>query len=332
MVIPTPLIPSVLWHLHNAENHPTKTQLRQVFDKMFYSIMVQNQLDALYQDCYQCKTTTPLPNSCNTHAVCTDVPHPGQFFHTDIIRRERQKIFILRDNFSSLTSATLVPSKQSDDLKEAIISLTSPIHMADNITVRVDTATGFQALKMHSDITQLGIELQIGDAHNKNSNAVVDKACQELEAGINRLQPTGGVITLATLNQAILFVNQIRRSDKLTATEIHFARDRITKDNIILDDHQIRQSQLSGRNLTQPSAASQHVAPGDTVMVTNNPQKHHNRNFYPVTATKDNSVSMQKITPGPSGNINLQPKVHTTTQSQLHPAYKANYPSSATAT
>ena len=45
LVIPTPLIPSVLWHLHNAENHPTKTQLRQLFDKLFYGIMVQNQID-----------------------------------------------------------------------------------------------------------------------------------------------------------------------------------------------------------------------------------------------------------------------------------------------
>ena len=41
---------------------------------------------------------------------------------------------------------------------------------------------------------------------------------------------------------------------------------------------------------------------------------------------------MQKITPAPSGNINLQPKIHTTTQSQLRPAYKTSYSSSATAT
>ena len=61
LVIPTPLIPSVLRHLHNAENHPTKTQLRQLFDKLFYGIIVQNQIDSQYQDCYQCKTSTPLP-------------------------------------------------------------------------------------------------------------------------------------------------------------------------------------------------------------------------------------------------------------------------------
>ena len=326
LVIPTPLIPSVLWHLHNAENHPTKTQLRQMFDKLFYGIMVQNQLDALYQDCYQCKASAPLPKQCTNHVACTEVSHPGHFFHADIIRRERQKIFIIRDNFSSLTSATLVPSEQSQDLKEAIISLTSPIRLADSITVRVDAATGFQALKHHPDITQLGIIIQVGDTHNKNSNAVVDKACLELETEINKLQPTGGTVTLATLAQAILLLNQkIRRSDKLTATEIHFARDRITKENIILDDSQIRQSQLNSRHLSPPTSKSPQVMPGDTVLVTNKPPKHHNRDFYLVTSTEENAVSMQKITPGPSGNINLQPKIHTTTKNLLHPVYKSNH-------
>ena len=166
LVIPTPLIPSVLWHLHNAENHPTKTQLRQLFDKLFYGIMVQNQIDSLYQDCYQCKTSTPLPKPCTSHTTCTDMAHPGKFFHADVIRRERQKIFIIRDNFS-LTSATLVPTEQAEDLKHATISLTSPIRLADNITVRVDAATGFQALKHSPDIIQLGIDIQIGHAHNK---------------------------------------------------------------------------------------------------------------------------------------------------------------------
>ena len=72
-----------------------------------------------------------------------------------------------------------------------LISLTSPIRLADNITVRVDAATGFQALKLHPYISQLGIDIQVVDTHNENSNAVVDKACLELEREINKIQPTG---------------------------------------------------------------------------------------------------------------------------------------------
>ena len=219
-----------------------------------------------------------------------------------------------------------MPSEQSQDLKESLISLTSPIRLADNITVRVDAATGFQALKLHPDISQVGIDVQIGDIHNKNSNAVVDKACLELETEINKLQPTGGTITLATLAQAILLLNQkIRRSDKLTATEIHFARDRITKENIILNDSQIRLSQLNSRHLAPPTPTDQQIVPGDTVLATNRPQKHHNRDFYLVTSTKENAVSMQKITPTASGKLNLQPKIHTTTKHLLHPVYKTTH-------
>ena len=219
-----------------------------------------------------------------------------------------------------------MPSEQSQDLKEALISLTSPIRLADNITVRVDAATGFQALKLHPDISQLGIDIQVGDTHNENSNAVVNKACLELEREINKLQPTGGTVTLATLAQAILLLNKkISRSDKLNATEIHFARDRITKENIILNDSQIRQSQLNSRHLAPPTPTDQQVVPGDTVLVTNRPQKHHNRDFYQVTSTEENAVSMQKITPTASGKVNLQPKIHTTTKHLLHPAYKTNH-------
>ena len=31
IVIPTPLLPSLLWNLHNKENHPSKSQLRNIF-------------------------------------------------------------------------------------------------------------------------------------------------------------------------------------------------------------------------------------------------------------------------------------------------------------
>jgi hypothetical protein len=66
IVIPTPLIPSLLWNIHNSENHPSKTQLRAIFDKMFYGIMVQQHIDDVYAECYQCKIQANLPKP-NTH-------------------------------------------------------------------------------------------------------------------------------------------------------------------------------------------------------------------------------------------------------------------------
>jgi hypothetical protein len=143
IIIPTPLLPSLLWHMHNAENHPTKTQLRALFDTMFFGIMVQNQLDTLYEECFQCKVQAKLPKPEKNHSSCTQTNHPGEYMHADVIKRHQQKIFILRDQFSSLTSTTLINSEQAADLKSAIINLTSPIRLAPQITVRTDNATGF---------------------------------------------------------------------------------------------------------------------------------------------------------------------------------------------
>jgi hypothetical protein len=125
IVIPTPLIPSLLWNIHNSENHPSKTQLRAIFDKMFYGIMVQQHIDDVYAECYQCKIQANLPKPNTHHTSCKEVNHPGQYFHADVIRREKQKIFLVRDNFSSLVAAKFVDTEQKQHLKSAIIALTS---------------------------------------------------------------------------------------------------------------------------------------------------------------------------------------------------------------
>ena len=73
---------------------------------------------------------------------------------------------------------------------------------------------------------------------NKNSNAVVDRGCQELEEELRKLSPEGKPISQATLAQAQLQVNKkIRRQGKLSVYEIHAARvsDRFADFSIVLN-------------------------------------------------------------------------------------------------
>ena len=323
IIIPTPLLPALLWHMHNSDNHPAKTQLRAKFDKMFYGILVQQQIDQLYLDCYQCKVTAALPKQCTTHTACTPVSHPGNYFHADIIKREKQKIFLLRDNFSSLVAATIIATEQAVDIKTAIILLTSTVRLASEITVRVDAATGFQALTKDQELQRLGITLEIGDSLNKNSNAVVDRACAEIEAEITKFQPQGGQISEATLAQAVLILNRkVRRQDKLTAIEIHYARSQTTQENLVLDDNQLRESQLNTRHLSKMPDVSPTINPGDTVVVAAKPQKHAIRDMYMVTACEKKSISMQKIAKPATPQLQLRPKVVHTTADLLHVVHK----------
>jgi hypothetical protein len=322
IVIPTPLIPSLLWHMHNNDNHPTKTQLRAKFDRMFYGIMVQQHIDDLYNDCYRCKATAALPKPCIAHSACTPVSHPGHYFHADVIRREKQKIFLIRDNFSSLIAATLIATEQATDLKKALITLTSTIRLASSITVRVDAATGFQSLKADKDLQQLGINLSIADPLNKNTNAVADRACAELEMELTKLQLNPAPITEAILAQAIILLNRkVRRPDRLTATEIHYARSQTTQQNLNLDDNNLRQTQLQARHLQTPNQDEPIIHQGDTVVVRQKQQKHAARDMYIVTRTDGHKVDIQKIAPA-SENLILRPKTYTTLPSLLHVVHK----------
>jgi hypothetical protein len=326
IVIPTPLLPSLIWHIHNNENHPAKTQLKASFDRMFYGILVQQVIDQVYQDCFQCKAMATLPVHTSKHTACTEVHHPGQYFHADIIKREKQKIFLIRDNFSSLVAASFVDSEQKEELKVAIVNLTTTIRTTPNITVRVDNATGFQALKRDPELDSLGITLEFADTHNKNSNAVVDRACSEIEAEINKLQPQGGQITSTTLAQAVLLLNRkLRRQEKLSAMEIHFARDQTTQVNLNLDDIQLRDSQLAGRKLDTNTKPVSLIKQGDTVVTTEKGQKHMARDVFLVTHTDEHKVSMQKIGNPFTKNITLRSKVHTTTSHLLRPIYSPKH-------
>jgi hypothetical protein len=322
IVIPTPLIPALLWHIHNHDNHPTKTQLKAKFDRMFYGIMVQQHLDNLYQDCYQCKATAVLPIAKPTHTACTPVQHPGQYFHADVIRREKQKILIIRDNFSSLVAATIIPTEQAADIKSALITLTSTMRLSSQITVRTDAATGFQALVQDQDLHSIGIQIQLGDVINKNSNAVADRACLELEQEITKLQRQAGPITLTTLAEAVLILNRkVRRPDKLTAMEIHYARSQTDLHNLILKDDKLRQSQLQIRQNSNPQSPAP-LQPGDTVVLKQRPSKHMARDMFIVTSVTDRSTNIQKIAPA-SNTMHLRSKTYSTAPAFLQLVHRA---------
>ena len=230
----------------------------------------------------------------------------------------------MRDQFSSLTTATLVKSEQAEDLKEAIILLTTPIRLSSNITIRVDAATAFQSLAKDKDLLDLGITIEIGDVHNKNSNAVVDRACAELEEELTKLHPSAEQLQPTSVAKAILLLNKkIRRKDKLTAQEIHFSRDHITHQNLLLDDASIRDSQLTARQLSEPVQPQHQPQAGDTVVTTNKRPKHKARDVFIVTNATPQAVTMQKLDNLFSTTTTLRPKLHTTAPHLLHTLHRA---------
>ena len=78
---------------------------------------------------------------------------------------------------------------------------------------------------------------------NKNFNAVVNHACQELEKEIKKQAPEGGQISQSQLSAATLALNtKLRCRGMLSAYKIHAAWSQHTGNNIKLNDSKLRQS------------------------------------------------------------------------------------------
>ena len=135
-----------------------------------------------------------------------------------------------------------------------------------------DSSVGFASLaKGDKQLTDLYITMQTRDEFNKNYNAIVDHACQELEAEIRKLAPEAGPITQAQLAQAVLQLNsKLRRGGSLAAYEIHSSRQLHSGENIKLSDSKLWQLQLKGRETSQSSTPVSVPHVGDTVTSPHN--------------------------------------------------------------
>ena len=326
-VIPSSHLPALIWQMHNTMQHPTKSQLKAAFDKNFYSVGLASALDKLYDECFFCSTQRKIPISA-PHATITDVQVPGTYFHCDVIRRQKQFIFAVRDHFSTFTAAKFVKNESSSEFKQALIDLIVPIKNPGKCTVRVDNARGFLPL-LHDkcqDLKLLQIYVEALDPFNKNNNAVIDRGCFELEQEIKKAEPEGKPISNSTLQMAVSRLNSLlRRNGQISSFEIHFNRCQNTGEGLNLNYGLIRSEQLKVRNLhnerhndkLQPQKSTPVPKPGDIVLTKAKPDKHKAKDLYVVTSTDDSKVSFQKILRPYSNQAQLRSHVYTTEKNQL---------------
>ena len=66
VVVPPSFLDSILTVLHIRLNHPKQSQLRQVFDRYFFSPRIDCSLTKLYDSCHLCLSVKKFPKSLET--------------------------------------------------------------------------------------------------------------------------------------------------------------------------------------------------------------------------------------------------------------------------
>ena len=282
IIIPCDLCDGLFTALHLWLGHPTKHQLKLVSERFFYALDMEAYLQTVTDQCHQCADLRNVPAEVPTHTTSDPPPALGVSFSLDVLRQAGQCILVLRENVSAYTKTCLVPNEQGPTLRDAIICLTKEFVPLEGppVVVRIDGSSGLTSLTTDELLRLHRIFLEIGHIKNKNKNPVAEKAVQELEHELIRLDPSGGTITGLTLCIATAHLNKRIRGCGVSAWEIWTQRDMFTNEQIPLNDLTIIDEQYTSRSRNhrlsecsktprrKPPLCSSLVSKGDLVYLT----------------------------------------------------------------
>ena len=307
IIIPSDILYGVLTALHLQLGHPTKTQLGKVFDRAFYAPKSEATISQITDSCASCAALKRVPKSFREQHGTAIPDHPGSYFYSDIVRRNRQKIMLTRDVFSGYLCGIILPNETSKELKRGLTTTTQLLR-SKNCVVRVDNAPGFQGLKDDNDLKQRGILIDLGRVKNPNKTCVVDKAIQEFESELRR-KGSSETLTETELSSILECLNGIIRNRGFSAKEIILSRNQYTGENLSLKDSILAEKQKQIRDGNHlPSALSKahsnklevidSISVGDLVFIKHEGNKFQARKMYIVVKRNKDRLSLQQITQG----------------------------------
>lgn len=276
IVVPHKVLPGLLTALHIKLNHPSQFQLKQIASRYFYALDLDTSIRITNTNCQTCTSLQKM--DCVPSPATTSDPPPtlGISFATDVLKRFCQNILILRETVTSYTTACLVESETHNDLRNGLIRLCLGLRPLDGpvATIRADPAPGFVKLVNDTILTDHRLSLEIGQIKNKNKNPVAEKAVQELEEELLKLDRDIKQVTEASLCVAISNLNSRIRASGLSSREMWTQRDQFTGEQLpiadqqlILDQHHRRLAANDYLNQKQPNQETVIIPEGSLVYI-----------------------------------------------------------------
>ena len=308
IVVPQQVLDGLLTALHIQFGHPSGHQLKAVTKRYLFALDMDKAVDRITQTCHHCASLRPTSKVRVEQSSCPPPDAIGVSFATDIIKRSRQLVLVLRESVTSLTATTLLEDERHHTLRDALIRLCIQMRPPDGppAVIRTDPAPGFKALSDDPLLKQHRITLEIGDAKNKNKNPVAERAVQEVECELLRDDQLGGPVSPLTLAVATANLNASIRSRGLSAREMWTQRDQFTNHQIPLQDQVIILRQHEQRLANHPHnekskapAAKRRLAGdisvGDLVYLYSDRNKTRARDRYLVVAVSGSFCNIRKF-------------------------------------
>ena len=217
----------------------------------FYALDMAKVVDRVCDACHTCASLRKLPKPLIKHNSETPPNRVGVSFAADVLKRCKQTILILRETTTSFTTASIISDEKSATLRDNLARLCIPLRPTSgpHVTIRVDPAPGFVALKDDPILHQLGMSVEVRRIKNVYKNPVAEKAIAEVEDELRHQLPGGGAVTELGLAIAVSRLNSRLRRDGVSAHELWTQRKQFTLEQLPLDDRETIINQQKAREI-----------------------------------------------------------------------------------
>ena len=288
--VPYAMYPGLVQALHLKFNHPSKNQLQKMCSKYFYTPGHTAIIDDVTESCNTCARLKQLPPEMFSESTAHNKVF-GSNFSADIIRREGQKILLIREKLSQFTLTTLVPDEKADSLRDGLFCKILELIPTSGATVQVDNAPGFQTLKAENDcpgslLHKFHIRIETGRTLNINKNPIAENGIKEFHKECLRIQPSGGPLSTTDLVTITKTMNERIRDRGFSAKEILLQRDQVSNGKRPISDELLGNMQNDNRTKKHPQVkplSKSTFKIGQNVMLRNGKTKVKGREMYKIT-------------------------------------------------
>ena len=333
IVVPRDYLDGLLECLHLTLKHPSKSQLKQVFNRAYYALDLDKALEIVSQNCHVCVSLSNFPVKFVKQSMTTEPSAIGSNFSADIVKRSGQLILFIREYVSSYSQARLISNERAVTLKEGLIILCSELipQSGPKATVKVDPASACQSLVNCKELQKHGIVLELGHPKYKNKIPVADRGISELHSELNRTVE-GSHITERDLASAVASLNSRLRREGLSAWEMWTHRCQFSGVQLPVEDLFLIRSQEGKKKMSHSSSAvykargktqSQYaqVQRGQLVYLNSDRDKLKKRDRYIVKEVMEDSCKVQKFT-----GHQLRARVYTVHRADILTIEPWNFP------
>ena len=308
IVVPRDYLHGLLECLHLKLQHPSKSQLRLVFNRAYYALNLEAALSTVSQSCHVCLSLADMPNKFMKQSITTKPSAVGSNYSADVVTRYGQPVLFLREYVTSYSQARLIKDEKAITLKEGLIILCSELvpQAGPKATIKVDPASACRSLVGNTELLKHGISLELGHPKYKNKNPVGERGIRELHSELNRILE-GTVITEKSLSAAVATLNSRLRREGLSAWEMWTHRCQFSGVQLPVDDLFLIRSQEEKKKAAHtPSATYKargksqseytHIEKGQLIYINSDRDKLKKRERYIVKEVAEEDCKVQKFT------------------------------------